>query len=283
MGDQQPANRSLTRAINEGYAAAKFWQNAAIWLQIGVYVAGVLAVFWPTFSPSFPPLAIVFAVAFAIIKLRISFLKGNAESLKRIYEYYDGFGGTVPTAILADLEAHTPEDLPQKMLAELDLGLQFASVSAAGERRALENLQENAWWSKAGASRTRNILLWIFGVVLVATVVLLAAMTLHNDPAALGVHAKAGKIIAATLLCLFSLNLLPGIWGFHRFAAKAQDIDAECERRLGKTDINPLDALRLVGEYQLARASAPMIPTFIWSWGKEKLNRAWNLHKTKNA
>jgi hypothetical protein len=281
MEDQQAILGPLKRAINEGYAAAKFWQNVIIGVQIGVFGLGVIAVFWPVFSPSFTPFAIALAAAFAFIKIRISALKGRAESLKRVYEYYDGLGEPIPTTLLADLEANFAGKLSEKIISELNSGLRFASISAAGERRALQNLQESAWWSKIGAARTRNMLLWVFGISFITIVVLLVALPLDTGPRPTGGAVALAKIVAAALLCIFSLNLLGGIWGFHRFAAKAQDIDAECERRLGKTNMYPSDAWRLMTEYQLARASAPMIPTFVWRRGKEKLNRAWRLHKTK--
>ena len=225
MENAEPAENILKRAIHEGYAAGKFWQNMAIAGQIGIFGLGVLAVFWPTFSPSYPPIAIASAVVLIAIKMRAIFLKGLAESNKRVYEYHDSFGGEVSPSLLADLEASTPETLSPEKLAQLDKGLEFASTSPPGERRALENVQESAWWSKIGARCTRNILLTIFILVAVSAVVLLVAITLHSNAAALPTHAAAGKIIAATLLCIFSLNLLPGLWGYHRFATKAQEVD----------------------------------------------------------
>lgn len=279
MGNQKPEISILRRAIHEAYAAGKFWQNVTIGAQTGIFGLGVLAVFWPTFSPSYPPVAIASVVTLAAIKMRANFLKGQAESHKRVHEYYDSFGGQVPTALLADLEASTPERLSPEKLTELDKGLEFASTSPPGERRALENIQESAWWSKIGARCTRNILLTTFILVAVFAIILLVALSLHNNVAAMQAHTAAGKIIAATLLCVFSFNLLPGLWGFHRFAIKAQEVDADCERKLSESEIIPLEAFRLMAEYQIARASAPLIPTFIWKFKKVKLNRAWSRHK----
>jgi hypothetical protein len=280
---ETPERNILKRAIHEGYAAAKFWQNAAIVVQVIIFGLGVLALFWPTFSPSYAPVALIVAAILAAIKMRASFLKGEAESNKRVHEYHDSFGGEVPKSLLTDLEASTSETIPAQKIAELDKGLEFASTSAPGERRALENVQESAWWSKIGARCTRNILLAIFIVVAVGSIALLVAVTLHSDHAAIQTQAATGKIVAATLLCIFSLNLLPGIWGFHRFATKAQEVDADCERKLSKAEITPLEAFRLMTEYQMSRASSPLIPTFIWNFKKVKLNRAWDRHKRSKS
>ncbi len=278
-------NEDLCHAISEAFAGAKTYQNYGIAAQILLFGLGVLAIFWPDFSPSYPPLAIVAAAILAFLRMRTNFLKGVAESLKRAHEFLDGFGIRPSATLLADLTATRKDHLPAAAMSELNKGLQFASGSPVGAKRALENIQESAWWSKSGAARARNLLLIVFAVVLVASIVTLNALNLHIDKQMLqpsgDFKAAAARVVSSTLLCIFSLGLLPGIWGFHRFSIKAAEVDSECDRRLSNSQLTEVEALRIVSEYQIARASAPMIPTCVWAWKRDKMNAAFDRYKAR--
>jgi hypothetical protein len=278
----EDASQLVCRAINEYFASAKRSQTLAIAIQIFILAAGIIAVFVPELSPSYPPVAVVSAMFLAAVKFHADNAKSKAESLKRVYEFADSFGEGVAKSVLADLDVTSPRRLSQAYLTELGKGLAFSSSSTGGARRALENLQESAWWSKCNARVMVNVLGTIVAVVVVTAVIILIDVVvqpaLHD-----GSSQAVGRIVASTLLCIFSLNMIPAVVKFHRFASKAAEVDAECDRRLAGETIDPVSTMRLLTEYQISRASAPMIPTFIWKLRRDKLDAAWSTYKARSS
>jgi hypothetical protein len=271
----------VSRAINEYFASAKRSQTLAIAIQMFIVGAGILAVFVPNLSPSYPPVAVVSTMVLAVVKFNTDDLRGKAERLKRAYEFADSFGEGVAKKLLAEIDVSSPRHLSSTDLVELSRGVVFASATEQGPRRALENLQESAWWSNQNARLTAHILCSIAALIFTSALIILIVVTVAPGPHDLSLEASVGRIVASTLLCVFSLNLIQTVIKLYRFAAKAGAIDDEAEHRLDQTSSNPIDTMRLLSEYQIARASAPMIPTFIWKLRAEKLNGVWTRHKAR--
>jgi hypothetical protein len=62
---------------------------------------------------------------------------------------------------------------------------------------------------------------------------------------------------------------------------KAKDVDAEAEHLLASTDASAFEVHCLLTEYQVARASAPLVPTWIWKLYRDSLNNDWKLRTAK--
>ena len=89
---------------------------------------------------------------------------------------------------------------------------------------------------------------------------LLSATSLSGTPVGL----VAAKFISATLVFLISIGTLRSWLAYAALSQKAGDLDAEAGRLLAAGKLDAFEAQRLLAEYQLARASAPLVPTWVW-------------------
>jgi hypothetical protein len=267
----------MEKLVNAAYLLAKRWAGVVVVLQAVLYLVGVLAVFVLFLTLSYPWIALPLALVGAWVSGRASKFKGAAETLKRQHEHWAAFGQAPSNRQLADWRV----DLPDQIRADLDRllreGITYSSEKPVGPLRALENLAESAWFSKHLARSCATGLCIIFAVslALAVSLLLLSATTLAGS----SVGIAAAKCVSATLLFLISVGTLRSWLAYHRFSQKAGEIDAEACRLSAEGDPDPCEAYRLLTEYQIARASAPLIPTFVWRWRQRRLNENWALRR----
>ena len=85
----------------------------------------------------------------------------------------------------------------------------------------------------------------------------------------------AAQCVSVTLSTLLSIGVLHSWLAFRSYSQKAEEIEAESER-LSKSGADAFEAQRTLAEYQLMRASAPTIPTWVWNKQRDCLNKNWN-------
>ena len=90
------------------------------------------------------------------------------------------------------------------------------------------------------------------------------------------------KFVAATLLFLISVGTLRSWLAYAALSQKAGDIDGEAGRLVAAGKVDAFEAQRLLAEYQLARASAPLVPTWVWRLHRESLNKNWELKRPQD-
>jgi hypothetical protein len=245
-----------------------------------VFVAGVVAVFAPKVSIAYAWIALPLALVGVWLAACATRYKGMAETLKRQHEYLAGFGRKPAGRQLASLRVELPDELRPQLDELLREGITYASVKPFGPARVLENLCESAWFSQHLAGYCAKWLRAVFVVTLViaVTLLLLSAITLGGT----SVGVAAAKCVAATLLFLISVGILRAWLSYHRFNQKSEQIDGEASRLLAGGEPDSCDAQRLLAEYQLARASAPLIPTWVWRFHRAHLNKNWALRSAAN-
>ena len=269
----------LETLVNRAYDRAKCWGGAVLLLQGGLYIFGVIAVFWPAITLSYPWVAVPLALVGAEITRRAGVYKGLAETAKRHHEYFAGFGTKPSGGQLADFRQSLRKELSAETNDLLKKGITYASDQPHGPRRVLENLSESAWFTKHLASKC---------VVLVASTVLItlsiavtallwSAGTLSSTATGLA----AAKATAATFVFLISVGSIRSWVGYSKLSQKARDTDSEACRLLSGNPTE-FDCQRLLAEYQLARASAPLIPTWVWKMCRDSLNEDWELKRPNN-
>jgi len=91
---------------------------------------------------------------------------------------------------------------------------------------------------------------------------------------------NVGGIICAVLMFVFSVNLIRLLADFAAFASIAEDI-LRRTADLKRPTVEERDALSLMHDYQTARNSAPLLPTFIWHLNGEHLREQWALFRPK--
>lgn len=274
-----PRTEALKRLLNKLYDTTKFWAGLGISLQVFLYAAGVAAVFEPRITPKYPPVALPLALAGVLIGTKAGKCKSLAEKLKREDEYCDGFGKPPSGPRLANLGVEFPKALKPEFDGLLILGITYDSSQPCGPRRALENLVESAWFSQHLSAACATILGYLFYGALSFSMWLLyvCATDLAGTPAG-----EAGaQGVAATLLFLISVGLYRNFSGYRSFSQRSEQADADARRMLSASDPDQRDAMRLIAEYQVARAGAPLIPTWVWKIQRNNLNRQWALHKVR--
>ncbi|HEY1051251.1 MAG TPA: hypothetical protein VGE39_15880 [Prosthecobacter sp.] len=268
----------LETLVNRAYDRAKRWAGAVLILQGALYFFGALAVFWPVFTLTYPWVALPLALIGAEITRRAGVYKGLAETAKRHHEYFAGFGITPSGSQLADLRQSLRNELSLEANELLKKGITYASDQPHGPRRVLENLSESAWFTKHLAAKC---VVWVASTVLLSLTTAISALLWSAESAASTPTGVAtAKAIAATLIFLISVGTIRSWVGYSKLSLKAKDIDTEASRLLAG-DPSEFEAQRLLAEYQLARSSAPLVPTWIWELHRYSLNEDWELKKPK--
>ncbi len=259
--------------VNQAYDKAKWWAGSAIGLRAALFVAGVVAIFLAEFTLSYPWIALPVALVAALISGRASKFKGMAERAKRQHEYLAGFGVVPSRGMLADLRVSLGRELPPETDRLLRKGITYSSGKPPGAERVLENLCESAWFTKHLADWCARALraLFVGTVGIAVALLLLSATSLSGTP----VGIVAAKFVAATLIFLISIGTLRSWLAYAALSQKAGDVDIEAGRLLTTGDSDAFESQRLLAEYQLARASAPLVPTWVWRLRRDFMNQNW--------
>lgn len=268
----------LETLVNRAFDRAKRWAGAVLILQGFLFVAAVLANFWPALTLSYPWAAVPIALVAAWVSLRSSSFKSMAESAKRQHEYVSAFNVKPSATQLADLRQTLKKELSPEASALLKAGITYASQEPPGPKRALENLSESAWFTKHLADRS---MYWVAGTFVITFVIGLALLlwATMNAAGAEG-GSVAARSIAATFTFLISVGSLKSWAGYFKLSQKAEKVDNEATGLI-KGQPTLFDVQKLLAEYQVSRASAPLIPTWIWKLHRDTLNEDWKLRTTK--
>lgn len=266
--------------VNQAYDKAKWWAGSVIGLQTALFIAGIIAIFFSKFTLSYPWIALPLALLGAWMSGRAAKFKGMAERAKRQHEYLAGFGVAPSGGMLADLRVGLANELPAETDRLLRQGITYSSGKPPGVARVLENLCESGWFTKHLADWCACTLRALFlATVGIAVVLLLfSATSLSGTP----VGIVAAKFVAATMIFLISIGTLRSWLAYAALSQKAGDIDAEADRLLAAGKLDAFEAQRLLSEYQLSRASAPLVPTWVWRLRRETLNKHWELKRPQD-
>jgi hypothetical protein len=266
--------------LNVAYAKAKGWGFTYLTLQATLYLLGVAAIFVPRITLTYPLYALPLALVSAWLIAQANRYKGIAEALKRQHEYVAGFGQAPCRRLLADLKMELPHDLSSRLDEVLREGITYASKKPFGAARVVENLAESAWFSRHMARYCVLALRAVFILTLVVAVVLLllCAISLGGTPVGVG----AAKCVSATFLFLISVGTLRFWLSYDAFSRKSEQTEVEASRLQSAGEPDLREAQRLLAEYQLARAAAPLIPTWMWLLFRKRLNNNWALRSARD-
>lgn len=260
----------------EVYDLAKGYYNKSIGCKLGVYLTGVLSLFVHDKYSIAPIVALLFVILSEFFQFMSDKYKGIAESLRRKLDFFASFGWKISTKEVSDTLLKLPWSL-QKKISSLPEDKYFMSDSEVGPLKSLENLEEAAWWSKHLSKITLNFcLLIIFVAVLLTGVTLYVSINCNLDQQYIP---KVSKIVTSSIMVLFSIGLVKTAMGYFKFHTKSEQIDVCLPDKIKFTTHSVPECIKLWSEYHVARASAPLIPTIIWKWNKDRLNHLWEFHK----
>jgi len=277
MVTNPPLNDDLQPLSQAYFELAKKWWWLSIGCKFFVFIVGLtstLLVIFPIYSPF---LAAILEIASEICLWRSDTIKDGAEALRRKLDVRDSFGWSISNTELSDLYIRTPDSLRKLAPRETQGENYFASQIPVGEKKALENIQESAWWSKHLSAK-------MFQYCLVTSLSLLAIIlgtlivciqTLSSRDALINI----GRIVTSTLMLFFILGFCRRVIGYYEFSQKASQIESRIEVLLNTQNVTESDAIKIMHEYQLARSSSPLIPSFIWKQMRGKLNVMWTKYR----
>jgi hypothetical protein len=269
--DNRPHNPKLLR--NELFATCKWWMGLSILAKVLVFAVGVSSV-WFSLFPDVAPYVVGGLMMLAELAMwKSDQTRGVAEALHRKLDFENSFGWQITKAEISDILARADSNL-ERLGKDKETGSNFfASRDEPGPERAVGNLQESAWWSKHLAES-----MWLrcltLVIVLVGISIMLLIVSLHtvSDPLVMG---KIGKVVTSVILLIFSLGLLRFTVGYFKFAKTSEKIEDASKALAFHPPVEQVAILKLWQDYQLARASAPLLPTWIWRERQKKLNALW--------
>lgn len=266
----------LKRVSNRLYDDAKRWWGISIALKMLIFLVGVVAVVIPAWSKPLPFVVGSLILASELATLYTEHLGGTSQGLRRKFDLMDSFGEGVSSNELADLAAKFPKHVGEGGGgSDSPVDRYFVSYLDPGDARAAENVLESSWWSKHLAARMALIYSAVSTVTVIGSLASLVAalVAVNRQETAVAV----ARVVTSTLLLLFSLGFVKYIKGYHDFSRKCGQVEQKATAMLKKSRIKPGESVWLWYEYHLARAVAPMIPTWLWSGRRASMNESFEM------
>jgi hypothetical protein len=269
----------LRKIISKTFRKAKRWYSAYLLCQFAVLIFAVSSIFSELNPNLSAVIAFLAVLATETLRWRSDCWKSEGEAALRRWEKADGLGITVDRTDIADWLAAKPKGFLADV-GDADVqGSEFDSGQTRGPLRLLKNTQESAWWSKHLSSRMVVYLGVILLLIVVAAFIALTFCigSLKNTSAqpTVAVVQNIAGIICSVLVFVFSINLVRLLLEFWTFAREAKETLGRCAELLNRTELAERDALSVLHDYQTARNSAPLLPTFVWKFHCNHLREQW--------
>lgn len=264
----------LNNAQREQNDGAKTWWWGTRVLQLVVLIIGIVITVWNILPTELAIIASLLSVGSVITQWVADHRKGNAQAIHRKFEFLDALGWELSSQELRNLHVI----LPKGVKAKLDKSpnspyTYFASKTPRSPRRLMENLTESSFFSRHLAMRSAQIFGAITVVVFLLAIVMLLLALQASPTQTTGI--VTAKIFVAVLGFLFTAGFIRLTYDFYRFSQISSRAEDNACTLLKQTDIELEEAIKLYHEYQLARASSPLIPTLVWKSMRDELNKRW--------
>lgn len=228
------------------------------------------------------PFLIALLTLFAeMIQWRSEVIKNTGESLLRNLELQESLGWPISNSMISDTLAIIPTWMKKKIRNKHPEQEYFASRQQKPVIKALENLQESSWWSKHLANRMGYIYLAVtIFIVFISIVTLLVSIETITS---FMVLQNISRIVASTIMLIFSLKFIRLTVDYFTFSKRSQQIESKAEQLTRIKKLNELVVVSLFHEYQLVRATSPLLPTWLWKYMNPELNALWNAYRSTTS
>lgn len=271
--------QTLGKIVGRTFRKAKRWYSAYLVCQFSVLVFGGIAIFGQMNPSLVAVIGLLTILATEYLRWKSDYWKAHGEWAKRKWEMTDGLGVPVDNQSIADWLAARPEGFLTNVTSDEMRGSEFDSHRPKGPVRMIENTRESAWWSKHESRRMVALLGIILAVVVaggfVAITLSIASLNTAEVKQSGYLVQSVGGIVCSVWAFVVSINLIRLLADFHAFASDAEEIFKRCDRALELADLGEREALSITHDYQTARNSAPLLPTFIWRFRGDHLRQQW--------
>jgi hypothetical protein len=250
--------------------AKRYW-TIAVFGKVVVAFIGFLVAIRPSFAAGFAIAILLAEAVSATCFYRADALKSQAEPVLSRLDLDESLGWSLPRDYLEELSADYG-GFAQKGQRIRGGDAYFAPGEASvGWSRLSKNVLESALYTRTIAAAARNVIFTLFAIMLciVAAVSISGAYRQFFQ----GTNA-AGEFLVDALLLLVTMDLLP--LGF-----QYNTLRCEATRTRSRLSSLPRDAaeaavLPIALQYQLARAVAPLLPTFAFLKKRFPLGAIWS-------
>jgi hypothetical protein len=253
---------------------AKWWWSVSLLLKALAFVIGSIIVLAKSKWVPAPFVVAALGLLSELAIYRSDWIKGLAQGLRRKLDQFDSFGWAIARNEYSDLLVRSPKSVKTAACQAGGDEPYFASKQLTGPHRAVENLQESSWWSKHLTEQMGHlcaVVLVVSALFAIGTLI----VALHTSGSA-DTTDVISRVVTSLITLVLSLGTVRLMLGYYAFGRKAGRVEDSAERLLGTANIEQIDAVKLMSEYHVARATAPVIPTWIWKAKREELNRLWN-------
>lgn len=209
-------------------------------------VMGAASVLFGIMVEQTPFILLVLAASGEYFAWRSDVIKGVAGALRRKTDAEDSFGWPISSAEISDLLVQN-RSLQREFEAKAMEEPYFASLTPPGGRRALENVQESAWWTKHLARAASNYCAVAGAILLLVPLgLLLYSLQVAMDAYVLAV---VGKVASSLFTLGLSLGLLRLAASYGAFSAKADWTERCVTQELGASCVDEVRAIKIMNEY----------------------------------
>jgi hypothetical protein len=115
--------------------------------------------------------------------------------------------------------------------------------------------------------------------VFVFTIAATALITSLQNAVNQTVATNVAKITIAVIVFMFSGGYVRLAFHYYSFASQTEQIENNAHRVTKENNVAEIQAVKLLHDYQIIRAKAPMLPTWLWRHMQNELNRLWQQHR----
>lgn len=274
---QSLQNINLPKLRQALFDAAKGWQLAASVCGLVIVLINIIAAITSQLSAVLAIAAVLLTVFNILFLWRSDRLREEAEATLRKLEFYNGLGWAISRREIANLLASSPKAVKQAANST-EICEYWTSTRVESPLKLLENLEESAWWSKHLARRMSQ---YAGGVGLVTFVVVLITLLLVlQSPTAQPASDMIAKVIILVVLFVVSSGYIRLAFDYAQFARAAEKAETQAVQLQENTVIAEIEAVKLLHDYQIDRAAAPLLPSWLWGLVEKDLNDLWKQRAT---
>lgn len=257
------------------FDAAKRWWTIGATCRVSVVGIGIISTLTSLLAEWLGLLAALLTVAYVLFQWYSDHLRDTAETILRKIELYDGLGWPITSREIVDLLLTVPKSVKARASTSNDTPY-FESKTVLSPLRMLENLEESTWMTKHQAKRMGQYISWLS--TLVFTIAAIALITSLQNAANQTTATNVAKITIAVIVFMFSGGYVRLAFNYYSFARQAEQIEDQAHQ-MTKEIPTEVQAVKLLHDYQIIRAKAPMLPSWLWQRMENELNRLWKQHQ----